>query len=156
MPKKGNYDKKVLPNFTLIRAWKRDDISDIEICERLGIKKSAFYEYQRKYPEFKELLHYDREMTDAIVENKALDNAMGYYYEEEQVVMEKEIHYDDMGKKVLETSKPVVIKVRKQKLPEQQAAQWWLKNRMPGKWRDKQELDLGNTDGRPFKLEDVI
>lgn len=69
---------------------------------------------------------------------------------------EKEIFYDDTGKKIKEITKPRIIKVTKRKLSDQQAAQWWLKNRLPGKWKDKQELDVGNTDGRPFKLEDVI
>lgn len=156
MSKQGNYETKVKPKFTLIRAWKRDDLTDIEICNKLGIKKSAFYNYKNKYPEFKEILDHDKELTDAEVENNALDNAKGYFYEEEQVFTEKEIFYDDTGKKIKEITKPRIIKVTKRKLSDQQAAQWWLKNRLPGKWKDKQELDVGNTDGRPFKLEDVI
>lgn len=156
MSKQGNYEIKVKPKFTLIRAWKRDDLTDIEICNKLGIKKSAFYNYKNKYPEFKEILDHDKELTDAEVENNALDNAKGYFYEEEQVFTEKEIFYDENGKKIKEITKPKIITVTKRKLSDQQAAQWWLKNRLPGKWKDKQELDVGNSDGRPFKLEDVI
>lgn len=156
MPKIGNYEKKVVPFFTLIRVWKRDGMTDEEIWTRLGIKKSAYYDYKNKHPEFKEILRFDKEMTDAEVENQALDNAKGYLYEEEQIVMKKEIFYDEQGKKTKEVSTPEIVKVTKRKLSDQQATQWWLKNRLPGKWKDKQELDLGNSDGRPFKLEDVI
>jgi hypothetical protein len=31
--------------------------------------------------------------------------------------------------------------------PEVQAAQWWLKNRQPGKWRDKSEVEASGTIG---------
>jgi hypothetical protein len=157
MPKKGNYESKVVPNFALIRAWKRDNISDEEICSRIGIKKSAYYEYKKKHQEFRELLRFDKELTDAEVENQALDNAKGYFYEEEQVIMAKETIFDEeTGRKIKEISTPKVVLVRKRKLSDQQATQWWLKNRLPGKWKDKQEIDVGNTDGRPFKLEDVL
>ena len=156
MPKKGNYEQKVVPKFALIRSWKRDGLTDEEICENLGIKKSAFYVYKNKYPDFKELLRFDRELTDAEVENQALDNAKGFFYEEEVVVMETEKFYDDEGKKIKEVTTPKVVPIKKRRLPDQHAVQWWLKNRMPGKWKDKQEIDVGNTDGRPFKLEDVL
>ena len=157
MPRKSNYDIKIVPNFALIRAWKRDDYTDEQICEKLGIKKSAFYKYKNDHEEFKELFRFDRELTDAEVENQALDNAKGYFYEEEQVVMETETYYDEeTGKKIREITKPKIVKVKKRRLSDQHATQWWLKNRLPGKWKDKQEIDVGNTDGRPFKLEDVI
>lgn len=156
MARKSNYELKIVPNFALIRAWKRDGLTDEEICTNLGIKKSAFYNYKNLHPEFRELLRFDRELTDAEVENQALDNAKGYFYEEEQVAMRKEKYYDDDGNVIKELTFPEIVKVRKRKLPDQHAAQWWLKNRMPGKWKDKQEIDVGNTDGRPFKLEDVI
>ncbi len=156
MARKNNYELKIVPNFALIRAWKRDGLTDEEICANLGIKKSAFYNYKNLHEEFKELLRFDRELTDAEVENQALDNAKGYSYVEEQVAMEKKIIYDESGNKLEEITTPVIVQVHKQRLPDQHAAQWWLKNRMPGKWKDKQEIDVGNTDGRPFKLEDVI
>lgn len=156
MARKGNYEEKIKPKFALIRSWKRNDLTDIEICDKLGIKKSAFYNYKNKYPEFKEILDHDKELTDAEVEDNALDNAKGFLYEEEQVFTEKEIFYNDDGKKIKEITKPKIITVTKRKLSDQQAVQWWLKNRKPETWKDKRELDVGNTDGQPFKLEDVI
>jgi hypothetical protein len=31
---------------------------------------------------------------------------------------------------------------------------FWLKNRRPDKWRDKQEISVGNTDDKPFMVDD--
>lgn len=156
MGRKGYYEIKVLPYIELIKMWKRDGMSNQEIADKLSIKRSTLYNFQNQHEELKNALFKDGDLIDAEIENKVLANAMGFDYEEEQILQRKVVHYDDNGKKLTEVTEPVVVKIHKTKLSDQSAAQWWLKNKRPGKWKDKQELDLGNTDGKPFKLEDVL
>jgi hypothetical protein len=47
------------------------------------------------------------------------------------------------------------LDVIKHYAPDPTAAIFWLKNRQPDKWRDKQELDLGNKDGKPFEVRNM-
>lgn len=56
MARKGNYFEKVEPYLQQIREWKKVGATDEQICEQLHIGKSAFYDYQKKHPEFAETL----------------------------------------------------------------------------------------------------
>ena len=49
----------------------------------------------------------------------------------------------------------VTKKIRKQVAPDTGAAAFWLKNRKPDVWRDKQEVEHTGKDGEPmtFKIE---
>ena len=80
---------------------------------------------------------------------------MGYEYVEQALTTKKEVIYVD-GKRVKEISEPVVVELRKHKPSETNAAKFWLQNRDPENWKEKQQIDLGNKDDKPFKLEDVI
>lgn len=139
MAKKSYYEIKVKPKLALVRTWKRNGLSNEEIWNNLGIKSTTFYDYRNKYREFYDALSKDEEFSNAEVENAAFDNATGFLFEEEQVVMKKEIIYEN-GKRIKETVTPEVIRVTKRKLSDQQAVQWWQKNRLPEKWKDRHEV----------------
>lgn len=74
--------------------------------------------------EISEALKKGKEVVDIQVENALLKRALGYEYTEERIeVSEKD------GRKVVQTVKTV--------LPDTTAQIFWLKNRVPAKWRDK-------------------
>ena len=78
---------------------------------------------------------------DLEVENALLKRAMGYQYEEtitevEEVPTGK---YDDEGKPIMKQVKHI-RKVQKTALPDTTAQIFWLKNRRPDRWRDKQDI----------------
>lgn len=151
----SQYEKKVRPKLPLIAKWCRSGLTDKEIWNRLDIEKSSYYAYQNKFPEFKETVHKNKEFCDAEVENQFYKNCLGYEYVEQTVSTKKEVIYED-GKRVREISEPVVIDLVKHKPSETNAAKFWLQNRDPENWKEKQQIDLGNKDDKPFKLEDVI
>lgn len=134
----------------LLTAWARDGLTYADISHNIGINNDTLFEWRKKYPEISEALKRGKAVTDIIAENTLYKNAIGFEYEEENVVMVKEVIYKD-GKRVKETSTPKTVKVKKQKLPETTALIFWLKNRKPKDWRDKQEIEHSGNVNNPFE-----
>lgn len=150
---KCKYEEYVQPRLLEIAAWCRDGATDQEIWEMLGISKDTFYTYKNKYPDFSDALKENKAIADIKVENALNKNANGYDYKEEVVVMQKEIFYNEQGKKQKEVVYPVTVELIKHKEAETKAQQFWLQNRKPDKWRNSLALD-GNI--KVTKLEDII
>lgn len=131
MARPSKYESHVQPKLLLIEAWARDGLTVDQISENLGIASGTLYEYQKQYPELIEALKNGREVIDAMVENALLKAALGYNYTEEEL------------NKI--TGDP--IELRKVAHPNTTALIFWLKNRKPKEWRDKQELEHSGEAG---------
>lgn len=103
----------------------RDGLTDEEMSKELGIGVRTFYQWQKKYPHFKQALKENKGIVDHKVEDALLKRALGYEYEETEITASKD------GK----TSR--VKKIKKVIPPDTVAIIFWLKNRQPEKWRDK-------------------
>jgi transcriptional regulator with XRE-family HTH domain len=121
----SKYETYVQPKLLLIEAWARDGLTVEQIAANLGIAASTIYEYQKDYQELAEALKNGREVIDVMVENALLKAALGYNYTEEEL------------NKI--TGEP--IELRKVAHPNTTALIFWLKNRKPAQWRDKQEIE---------------
>ena len=148
--RKSKYETNVQPRLLEIAAWCRDGLTDKEIAEKLGISQDSFYVYKNEHTEFSDTLKETKEIADIKVENSLNKNANGYDYEEQTVVMKKEVIYKD-GKRVKEVTYPEIITITKHKEAETKAQMFWLQNRKPEKWRNQSQIDL-----RVNKLEDIL
>lgn len=148
---KGKYETHVLPYLEQIAAMCRNGATDKEIYTALGISEDSFYRYKKDHSEFSESLKENKEFADLKVENALNKNANGYDYEEEVVVMKKEIIYNENGKKQKEVVYPVTVSLTKHKEAETKAQQFWLQNRKPKQWRNQADVNLNIT-----KLEDIL
>ena len=148
--RKSKYETNVQPRLLEIAAWCRDGYTDKEIAEKLDISQDSFYVYKNKYTEFSDTLKETKEIADIKVENSLNRNANGYDYEEQTVVMKKEVIYKD-GKRVKEITYPEVITLTKHKEAETKAQQICLQNRKPEKWRNQSQVEL-----KVSKLEDIL
>lgn len=124
MARKGKYYEQIEPKLDLIEAMCRDGATDEMIANKFEIALSTFYEYKKKHKEFAQALSRGKEIVDIQVENALLKRALGFEYEE--------VTYE-YGK---ETKK-----VKKYVIPDTTAQIYWLKNRKPEQWRDKQDRD---------------
>jgi hypothetical protein len=132
MGRKTKYDPDTFP--LLAEGYAREGLTDDEICKKLGIAKETFYTYQKKYPDFLDSVKKGKAPVDFKAESALLKRALGYTYEEKTT----ELRIDDKG-----NAKPAVVKtVKKEVPPETGAIAFWLKNRKPEKWRDKQDVEL--------------
>lgn len=125
---KGKYEYWLSPDgLLLLEAYARDGLTDEQIAKNLDITPSTLYEWKRRYSEISEALKKGKEVVDIEVENALLKWALGYSYEEKKVEVSEE------GTKVTKTIKEVV--------PDTTAQIFWLKNRRPEQWRDKQDIE---------------
>ena len=121
----SKYITNVKPKLLLIEAWARDGLTEEQICANLDVSVSAFANYKNENVELVEALKNGKEIVDVMVENALLKAALGYDYREEEL------------NKI--TGEP--IELRKVAHPNTTALIFWLKNRKPAQWRDKQELE---------------
>ena len=131
---KGKYQEWLEPEGLLrIEGWARDGLTDEQIADNIGISRSTLNSWKDKYSDISYTLKRRKEVIDRQVENALLKRALGYEYTE--TTREYIPELDEM-----KTTK----KVTKQVAPDTTAQIFWLKNRKPQDWRDKQER-LDNT-----------
>ena len=133
---KSKYETDVKPRLIEIEAWKRDGLTDEQICNNLNISIQTFYTYKSKYIEFFEAIKKGKEVADIEVENALFKRAIGYKYKE----VIKEV-------KEIDGKKSTYVKEVIKEMPGDVAAQiFWLKNRKPSKWKDKQDIDIEDNN----------
>ena len=138
---KGKYQKWLEPeSLILLEGWARDGLTDEQIAKNMGISVATLYNWKNTYLEILEALKKGKEVIDNIVENALLKRALGHRYDE--VTIEGGI----------ETKR-----VTKEVQPDTTAQIFWLKNRRPDKWRDKQNVEVsGSLKTETSKLDDLI
>lgn len=122
---------------TLVQGWARDGLTDEQIAKNIGIAPRTYYEWQERFPQFRQAIKKGKAPVDIEVENALLKRALGYEYEETIT----EIEEVEEGRQ-----KKHIRRIRKHMPPDVGAIVFWLKNRKPGKWRDKIEAapETGN------------
>lgn len=134
----GKYEEWLTEeNLLRIEAWARDGLTKEQIAHNMGISKSTLYQWQNDYSEFSEALKKGREVADILVENALFKRAIGYDYEE-TVTEVTELPDGEKRKHVKKTMKMVV--------PDVTAQIFWLKNRKPDIWRDRQDHTINNIE----------
>lgn len=137
---KSKYETHVKDKLILVEAWARNGLTDEQIAKNLGISKDTFYKYKKEYTDFSDSLKRGKEVVDIEVENALLKRALGYKYDE--VTKERN---EDTGE--LEITKVVTKEVQ----PDATAQIFWLKNRKPGEWRDRKEIDHSGNINNPYE-----
>lgn len=125
----------------LLEAWARDGLTNEQISHNMGISRETLNQWKNKYTDIFDALKKGKEVVDIEVENALCKSAKGFWYQEEVVSTKKEVIYSD-GKRVKEISEPVVVTLNRFKPSETAAAIFWLKNRKPDKWREKQDVSI--------------
>lgn len=128
---------------TLLEGWAREGLTDEQIAKNCNISRSTLSEWKKKHADISDTLKKGKEVVDFEVENALLKKALGYtiVLEEEKVDRYGDVH----------TLKKDVH------IPGDTTAQiFWLKNRKPEKWREKQkELNDIPEDDRVLLVDDL-
>lgn len=115
----------------LIECWARDGLTDEQIAGNMGVSRSTLNSWKDRYPDILDALKKGKEIVDRQVENALLKRALGYEYEE----IKEKYEFGELSERTV---------TKKQVAPDTTAQIFWLKNRKPKDWRDKQER-LDNT-----------
>lgn len=137
----------------LLEAWARDGLTDEQIAGNMGINVRTLYLWKKKNVQIFQSLKVGKEVADIEVENALRKKALGFRETEQTVSTRRTVEYEN-GKRIREVTEPVVTEVEKYYPPDTTAQIFWLKNRKPEKWRDKQEQKVDLTEA--VKIIDSI
>lgn len=127
----------------LLEGWARDGLTDEQIADKIGVSRKTLYEWCKKYGDICNTLKRGKEVVDRQVENALLKKALGYNAKIRKAFKIKEVLYEN-GKRLKETER-IEYAEDEVHIPADTTAQiFWLKNRKPNTWRDKQEPTTPN------------
>ena len=106
--------------------------TDDELADFFEVHRATIYRWKHEHADFCDAVKSGKEVADERVQRSLYQKATGYDVTEEQAVKVKvEQHKEEVE----------VVEVRKHVAADTTAAIFWLKNRRPKEWRDKQDVE---------------
>ena len=103
--------------------------TDRELAELFGVAEATVNQWKLKHEEFSSALKTGKSIADERVERSLYQRAVGYRQDAVKIFMPAS------------ASEPVYAPYVENVVPDTTAAIFWLKNRKPDQWRDKQEIE---------------
>jgi hypothetical protein len=120
--------KEVQVDAKRISIMAKHGLDNDSISEAFGVTVHCFMDFLKKNPEIMKTLKEDKEKANNNVEAALYSRALGYEH------FETKVFYNSVLDKI------VTKEVRKVYPPDVTACIFWLKNRLPDKWRELQEF----------------
>lgn len=146
-----------------LQLWARDGLTDDQIASNVGCSRSTLNEWKKRYSDISDALKKGKEVVDVEVENALLKKAIGTTIKttqyrmvkvNEEVLKAKRVKYmnaykldhPDTSQKdcVIAAALAVptyeripIVETVQEVAPDTSAAIFWLKNRLPEKYRDQ-------------------
>lgn len=106
--------------------------TDQDIADFFNVSKQTIYNWKEKHQEFLDSLKKGKDLADQRVVKRLYQRAIGYEHAEDKIFQNNGV--------------PVIVPTIRRYPPETVACIFWLKNRRPNEWRDRQDIDLNVTD----------
>lgn len=126
----GKYEEKVLPRLDEIGAWAKNGWTEKDIAEELKISYSGFRNYKKQHLELEGVLTENKKIADNAAKGALFQKVVGQSYVKE--IKER----GEDGKLVTVRKETVVIP------PDTQAVKFWLANRDPENWKNRETKDI--------------
>ena len=123
------YDPQIHPALAGMAA--SEGKTNKEIAAALEISVGTLWNWEKEYPEFLSAIKDGKRLADDEVEKSLYKRALGYDFYEEKAL--------NIGGELQKT------KVLVHAHPDPTSCIFWLKNRRPREWRDKQEVEHSGT-----------
>jgi hypothetical protein len=107
--------------------------TDAELAEFFDVTEQTVNTWKQKHPEFLESLRAGKAVADANVAERLYQRAIGYSHDAVKIMSYEGSSWEHGYVKHYP--------------PDVTAAQYWLKNRQPATWRDKQEVEHSGEIG---------
>lgn len=124
------------------RKLARLGATDTEIADFFAIDVRTLYRWKNAHDAFCQALKAGKDEADDRVERALYHRAIGYEQEEVKIFMPGG------------ATEPVYAPFTAKIAPDVTAAIFWLKNRRPQEWRDRQVTEITGKDGGPIQTED--
>tara|TARA_Y100000310_G_scaffold323454_1_gene383800 strand:- start:915 stop:1418 length:504 start_codon:yes stop_codon:yes gene_type:complete len=113
----------------LIHWMARTGLTDAEMATHLDVHRSTLARWKQRQPDLRDTEQAGKAVIDRAVEAVAFRRAVGYDFEERT--------YELVDGKMRMTKR-----VEKHQPGDVGALIWWLKNRLPGEWRDRKDVHV--------------
>lgn len=114
--------------------------TDVEIANFFDVAESTINEWKLKHSDFSESIKKGKMEADANVASSLYQRATGYKTKT-QKAFKVRTHKNGEGS----TEDVKVVTVEEAHAPDTTAIIFWLKNRRPGEWADKKQIELPGT-----------
>lgn len=104
--------------------------TDMELADLFHVDVRTIYRWKLEFPEFCQAIRVGKETADHRVERSLYERANGYEWVEQQAIKVKVGQFEERVE---------IVEVERKAPPDATSAVFWLKNRKPADWRDKQE-----------------
>ena len=101
--------------------------TDEDMADFFEVSKSTINNWKHDYPEFLDSIKRGKISADATVASRLYKRATGYEHDEDKI-------FNHQGE-------ALIVPTTKHVQPDTTAAIFWLKNRQPKLWRDKQDVE---------------
>lgn len=125
----------------LAEAWANTGRTDEQIAEKLGIAVSTLYAWASTHEAFSEALKRGKEEPDEKVRASLYMRAIGYDNPNAVKIFMP-----------ANAKEPVYAPYTEHHAPDVTACIFWLKNRKPLEWREKQDVELTGKNGGPLAV----
>jgi hypothetical protein len=105
----------------------------------LNINRATLDRWRKRYPELKEASDSGKEVADDVIVGSLYARAKGSITTDKKTITNA-----DMSVRVEETVKEIP--------PDTTACIFWLKNRRPAEWRDKQQTEITGAEGKSIEI----
>jgi hypothetical protein len=106
--------------------------TDEDLADFFGVSIRTVLRWKTEHAEFCQALKSSKEAADQRVERSLYQRAVGYTSDAVKIFQKKD-------------GTPLVVEYREHVAPDTTAAIFWLKNRKPAEWRDKQVTEHEGT-----------
>ena len=144
-------DEDVESSLTLIISMLKDNATDKEIAEKLGISLSTWRRKKSQNPKIKAAVDEIVDERNQKVEESLFKCCTGYHYYEDVVTKVKEDILTDSGI-VLVKEDVKISKVKKFAKPDVNAQKYWLNYRKKASWKD--DPNKVENDKKALKLRE--
>jgi hypothetical protein len=117
--------------------------TDADLARAFDVSEQTVNAWKQAHPAFLESLKKGKEQADARVARSLFRRATGYSHKAVKIVADAK------------TGQEHIVPYVERYPPDTTAAIFWLKNRRPEQWRDKQQLEHSGGIGAPGEFDDV-
>ena len=107
--------------------------TDKEMADFFNVSKSTLNLWKLEHEDFSDSIKKGKIIADANVADSLYKRAIGYEHEEDKIFLSE--------------GQPIIVPTIKHYPPDSTACFFWLKNRKPEVWRDKQDVNLSGNVG---------
>lgn len=127
----------------LLECWARDGLTDEQIADNMEIDVRTLYRWKNKHSQICQSLKKNKGIADYQVQNALFKSATGY----------TETH---TTQKVTKDGDVVDYEVTTYYPPNPTSIIYWLKNRKPNEWRDKQQEKNDDESNKKVVIVDDL